>query len=142
MFDLTVSSFCCGSNNDIGHRTHFEIYLTQPFLRTAVAIGNDFTIAQHAEFHHNASNAVDYPHTFFFHPVYRKVDDATSDIVAIIDAAVAWDASLNNLLPQNVGGLLVDIYNNCNQTFQFELDGEEAFYLGEGRVIPNSYPGM
>ena len=107
-----------------------------------MTIGIDFTVAQHAEFHHNASNAVDYPHTFFFYPVYEKVADFSSNIVAIITGAIAWDASLNNLLPQNVGGLLVTIYNDCNQTYQFELDGEEAFYLGEGVVIPNSYPGM
>lgn len=37
---------------------------------------------------------------------------------------------------------MVDVYNNCNQTFQFELDGQNAFYLGEGSAIQNSYPGM
>jgi len=108
----------------------------------AVAIGTDLTVAEHAAFHHNASNALDYPHSFFFYPVHTQVQNSLSDIVAVIGGGVAWDASLNNLIPQDVVGLMVEIYNNCNQSYQFEIDGPDANYLGEELNMENHFAGM
>lgn len=97
------------------------------------------TVAQHAAFHHNASNALDYPHSFFFHPVHEEVENYDSEIVAIIGGGVAWDAALNYLIPQDVVGVMVEIVNDCNQTFQFEIDGPVANYLGENLHMMNEY---
>lgn len=63
---------------------------------------------------------IDHPHSLVFHPIHRDPDNYESDIVAVTAAGFAWDASLRNLLPSNVNGIVAEILNNCNQSYTYE----------------------
>lgn len=52
------------------------------------------------------------------------------------------DRYLTNLLPQGVEGLIVVLRNTWNQTFSYEIDGNRAFFLGEGDLHDERYSNM
>ena len=96
--------------------------LVKPF----VAIPKD----EHLGFH--TDDLADHPHTFFHRAVYRDANDYNSEVVATITSVVAWDASMRDLLPENVKGIFCVIKNTCEQSFTYEIVGKEAVYKGEG----------
>ena len=80
--------------------------------------------------YHSTKDGPKNPHFFAYHPVHRFAGDTDSDIVAILSAATAFDASMQNLLPENVKGMLCVVENTCNQTESYMIDGHDAFYQG------------
>ena len=108
--------------------------LASPVRPYAVAIGTIMTPEAHDALHSEYVNGnVENTHTFYFAPVLRDPSDVkNSDVVAVIGGAVAWDRSLLNLLPTDVRGILTVIKNNCNQSYTYEIDGHDAFFVGEG----------
>lgn len=85
---------------------------------------------EHQGFH--TDDAADNPHSFVYYPVRKHVNDEESEVVATVNAAIAWDASMRDLLPSNVYGIICVIQNSCQQTYSYRIAGTEAFYLGEG----------
>ena len=69
-----------------------------------------------------------HPHTFFLYPV----KDRHNSSLAFLYGGAAWDVSLRNLLPSNVRGIMAIISNDCNQSYTYEIDGIDAFYIGDG----------
>lgn len=92
---------------------------------------------EHQNFHTD-SNA-DNPHSFMHQPIYEKVNDPTSKIVGTVTSAVAWDSSLQDLLPAHVEGIHCVIRNNCNQSFTYSVKGPDAYYLGKGSHYDPKY---
>lgn len=85
----------------------------------------------HSTFHDGgADGVVDHPHSFVYAPVHKSVTDTTT--VATLTAAIAWDASLRNLLPEEVKGLVCVIRNNCGQNYTYLIDGSKALFQGSG----------
>ena len=103
----------------IGNETLFSI--VKPFQ----ALPADEHVGLHTD------DKVDHPHSFVYHPVRADLFP-DSDMVATITSAVAWDASMRNLLPDNVNGICCVIRNSCDQTYTYEIDGKDAFFKGEG----------
>ena len=83
------------------------------------------------------------PHSFVFHPVHLLVTENQS-IVAALGGTIAWDAALIDLLPTGVVGLMVELYNNCGQSFQYQINGPQVAYLGTTptNTVNSSYAGM
>jgi hypothetical protein len=52
------------------------------------------------------------------------------------------DASLLDLLPEGVHGIIAVIKNNMNQSFTYEIIGPDAVYLGEGDLHEDVYDYM
>lgn len=120
-------------------------------MKSAVALRNETLISpvkpyqalppsEHRGFH--TDDAADNPHSFIFHPVLRSIHDESSEVVAIINAAMAWDASMRNLLPENVFGIVCVIKNTCGQQYSYEVDGKEAFYKGAEDVHDPRFDAM
>lgn len=99
-------------------------------LVTAIKPFNALPPEDHKNFH--TDSEADNPHSFMYQPVFARVQDPTSPIVGTLTSSVAWDASMQNLLPENVHGILCVVKNSCNQVFTYEVDGPMAFYLGDG----------
>ena len=86
----------------------------------------------HASYH-DGDGTVSHPHSFVYAPIQQSLhQEEPRNVVATITAAIAWDASLRNLLPEEIRGLACVIHNNCNQSFTYVIDGAKAVYQGEG----------
>ena len=93
-------------------------------FRNYAAVQDD----EHAGYHTN--DLVDNPHAFVKHAVHKYPGDPESETVAFLSAALAFDASLINLLPDNVKGMHCVIKNNCNQTVTYRVVGPYAHFEG------------
>jgi hypothetical protein len=93
----------------------------------------------HQTFHKENPAGVDFPHSFFSYPVRKVANDFTSEIVATITVAHAWDVSMRKLLPETVNGIYCVLRNNCDQIFTFVIDGHDVSYLGEGDYHDTKY---
>ena len=83
-----------------------------------------------------------FPHSFINRPVHRIPGNYDSEIVATVGGGFAWDFALRNLLPVGVDGILVEIHNNCNQTYSYLIKGPDAYYIGEGAKHENKYDDL
>ena len=102
-----------------------------------------FAKGEHDALHSQLNNSeTTFPHSFIFRPIHLIPGDADSEIVAHVGGGVAWDFALRNLLPVGVEGILVEIYNNCNQTYSYMIEGPDAYYIGEGAKHEQKYNDM
>lgn len=93
-------------------------------VRPYVAASMSFTTEEHTRMHSDVEgSSTEYPHSFIFTPIRLDPKDPTSPVVAEIAAAMAWDFSLRNLLPDGVIGIHAVIKNTCNQSFTYEIRG-------------------
>jgi len=102
----------------------------------------DFVVAllDHEKLHSNIPGSnVNHPHTFVVHPVRKESLDPTSEVAGILGVSIPWDSSLRNLLPSNVQGIHAIIKNNCNQSYTYEIDGVDAFFMGDGDLHEPEY---
>jgi len=125
LMNLNIGSI--GSNGALMDAVRELRYET---LVTAIKPFNALPASEHQNFH--TDSEAENPHSFMYTPVYERVQDPTSSIVATVTSSVAWDASMQDLLPDNVNGILCVVRNNCNQSFTYEVRGHDAFYLGDG----------
>ncbi|CAB9521849.1 Receptor-type guanylate cyclase gcy [Seminavis robusta] len=120
-------------------------------MRSAMRLRNETVVSnirpflgladeEHQGFHSDEN--ADNPHCFAFHPVFQYAGDLNSKVVAMISTATAFDASMRNLLPSNVKGMLCVIQNTCNQTFSYMIEGKEAYYQGFEDNHDPSYDDM
>jgi hypothetical protein len=101
------------------------------------------TEEEHNALHSTRLNSnISYPHSFVMVPVYENPTDDQSKIVASVGTGFAWDYALRHLLPDNVQGIIVEIQNSCSQTSLYELDGHDAFYLGDNSTKESKYDDM
>ena len=87
------------------------------------------------------------PHSFVVHPVHRALRpgeplDTVREIEGILAGASAWDVALLNLLPQGVEGIHAVVRNNCNQSYTYEVQGSDAFFLGAEDLHEAKYDDM
>jgi hypothetical protein len=107
------------------------------------ADGGVISEAEHSALHSSRANSdVTFPHSFLLTPVHQIPNDSNSKIVAYVGGGFAWDFALRNLLPDNVEGIIVEIKNTCNQSSLYELDGYDAFFLGENATKESNFNNM
>jgi hypothetical protein len=68
--------------------------------------------------------------------------NSSSDIVGQVNSGIALDASLLNLLPEGVEGIITVIKNNMNQSVTYEIIGPDAVFLGNGDLHEEAYDDM
>jgi hypothetical protein len=94
-----------------------------------------FSKVEHDALHSQVnSSSVKFPHSFVAYPIFSVPGDFKSEIVAYAGSGFAWDFALRNLLPEGVDGIIVEIENNCNQSYSYQISGPEAFFIGEGKL--------
>jgi len=89
----------------------------------------------------HSGDDINHPHSFVYHPISKSIFP-DSEVVGTLTSAIAWDASMRNLLPKNVRGIYCVVRNNCNQSYSYEIDGEDAIYQGEGDGHESKYDNM
>lgn len=73
-----------------------------------------------------------HPHYQMLRLIKEVPQDPDSRTVGLALSFMAWDKSLRNLLPSNVRGIHAVVRSNCGQAFTYQIDGNDAFYLGDG----------
>lgn len=102
-------------------------------VRNYASVPTAMTQEEHDAMHSRLANSdSQYPHSFAYHPVRRKVDDKSSDVVGVLVSGIAWDANLRFLLPRGVLGIHAVVKNTCGQSYTYEIDGPDAFFIGDG----------
>lgn len=109
-------------------------------LVTRIKPFNALPAEEHQGFH--TDSEADNPHSFMYIAIHEEVNDPRSNIVASITSSVAWDASMQDLLPENVKGILCVVKNSCNQSFTYEIEGHSAYYLGDGDRHSSQYDDL
>lgn len=95
--------------------------------------GDEADTRAHARFHSKlAGSKVSFPHSFTYLAVKEVFEDFNSRVVAFVGASVPLDAALRNLLPINVNGIDVVMYNTCSQLMTFRIVGPDAYFTGYG----------
>jgi hypothetical protein len=98
---------------------------------------------EHDVLHSKLKNSnASFPHSFVAQPVHTTPGDADSEMVAYVGGGFAWDFALRNLLPVGVDGIIVELLNNCNQSFTYEIEGPDAYFIGEGTLHEPKYNNM
>ena len=85
------------------------------------------------------STAFMHPHSSVMVPVFEELNDPTSRLVGTFAVVIPWDRYLVNLLPDGVDGITCVLRNSCGKAFTYQLDGNSAFYIGEGDFHEHAY---
>lgn len=100
------------------------------------------TNIEHAQESHeqisSLSNGLNGPATNIFYPVFSDLNDNRT-VVAVLSLTTKWDSFLLPNLPPDPNGLIVTLRNECEQSFSFEITGEEVIYLGQGDYHEDDY---
>jgi hypothetical protein len=67
-----------------------------------------------------------HPHSVIMQPVFKNLNDDSSEIVGVITGVVPWDRYLIDLLPEGVKGITCVLKNSCEQSFTYALNGNEV----------------
>jgi hypothetical protein len=73
-----------------------------------------------------SSSTYDHPHSLFMQPVFKTLNDESSEIVGFVNGVLPWDRYLNDLLPEGVKGITCVLKNSCGQSFTYTLNGNEV----------------
>lgn len=114
-------------------------------VRPYIGVPLVFTHEEHAAMHSQLGNGhsdVSHPHSFAYRLLHKRMGDVSSPVVGMVGVGFAWDASLRFLLPQGVDGVYAILQNTCNQTFTYELDGPDAYFIGDGDMHEPEYDHM
>ena len=90
----------------------------------------------------NEGEIVEYlgdPMGFVLIPVYDTFDVATRKAVALQKSAIHWRKYFRNILPSNINGITVVLENKCDGFYTYELDGPDAYVVGEGDLHDTTY---
>jgi hypothetical protein len=79
-------------------------------------------------------SAYGHPHSVIMQPVFKTLNDDSSEIVGIITGVVPWDRYLIDLLPEGVKGITCVLKNSCEQSFTHALNGNEVSTQHEVRA--------
>ena len=89
--------------------------------------------------HDPNSTAFEHPHSSVMVPVFERLNDPTSRLVGTFAVVIPWDRYLVNLLPSGVDGITCVLRNSCGKAFTYQLNGNSAFYIGEGDFHEHAY---
>jgi hypothetical protein len=73
-----------------------------------------------------SSSTYGHPHSVIMQPVFKNLNDHSSEIVGVITGVVPWDRYLIDLLPVGVKGITCVLKNTCEQSFTYALNGNEV----------------
>jgi hypothetical protein len=76
-----------------------------------------------------SSSTYDHPHSLIMQPVFKTLNDDSSEIVGFVNGVVPWDRYLIDLLPEGVKGITCVLKNSCEQSFTYALNANEVSVL-------------
>jgi class 3 adenylate cyclase len=71
-----------------------------------------------------------HPLATMFFPVFSSFSTQTRQLVGVLSTLIDFEQLFNGALAEGSGGLLGVLDNNCGDIFSFEVNGEDAVYLG------------
>lgn len=71
--------------------------------------------------------------------MFDKLDDKDKKVAAVFMCFIYWRTYFRGLLPSGSDGIVVILQNTCNQTFTYEVDGAEVWFLGRGDLHDPKY---
>jgi len=81
------------------------------------------------------------PHAVALTPVFKGLfGDEREEVVGVVFSIIPFDQYMTNLLPEGVDSLEVVLWNTCNQTFTFHIQGPDATFIGEEYKSSNGNP--
>jgi class 3 adenylate cyclase len=128
-------------------RSRKAIFL--PVARLDRLGNNAVKLEDHEAFHESlvdfvkdsTNSTYEHPHCVVLQPIFEQIHNDSSAIVGFLHGILPWDRYLIDLLPDGVRGITCVLKNTCNQAYTYELDGNSAFYRGEGDLHDPSYDG-
>jgi hypothetical protein len=60
-------------------------------------------------------------------------------VVAVLFVYIYWRTYFNDLLPPGADGVVVVLENTCNQTYTYQVDGVESWFVGHGDLHNPKY---
>ncbi|KAL3926380.1 MAG: hypothetical protein SGBAC_013500, partial [Bacillariaceae sp.] len=81
------------------------------------------------------------PAVNIWYPVFTDLS-GTRDVAAILSMTAKWESFLLPSLPPDPNGLVVVIWNECDQVITFDITGTEVTYLGPGDLHEPEYDEM
>jgi hypothetical protein len=76
-----------------------------------------------------SNSTYDHPHSLIMQPVFKTLNDDSSEIVGFVNGVVPWDRYLIDLLPEGVKGITCVLKNSCGQSFTYALNANEVSVL-------------
>jgi hypothetical protein len=74
-----------------------------------------------------------------YYPIFDTFESETSKLVGMISAAIIFEMFLAGVLGPNSKGIICVFENTCGDEFSFQINGEEAAYLGPGDFHDRNY---
>jgi len=78
------------------------------------------------------------PAVNIWYPVFSGLG-GMRDVVAILSMTTKWESFLLPNLPPDPNGLIVVIWNECDQVITFDITGTDVTYLGPGDLHEHEY---
>jgi hypothetical protein len=76
-----------------------------------------------------SSSTYDHPHSLIMQPVFKTLNDESSELVGFVNGVVPWDRYLIDLLPEGVKGITCVLKNSCEQSFIYVLNANQVSEL-------------
>ena len=99
--------------------------------------GFDLTL-QSGQYRHNKERYRSDPMSAMVYPVF---DGFTQDrkVVGVLFTAMYWRFLMNEILPENIHGIICVMENSLGQAHTYEIRGQDSFYLGDGDRHDSKY---
>jgi class 3 adenylate cyclase len=75
-------------------------------------------------------------------PVFKSLHDRNLEVVGFLFGVLRWQDLFENILPQGVDGLVVNMKDSCGAGFSFEINGREALFTEDDRTLDSLYNDM
>jgi hypothetical protein len=77
---------------------------------------------------------IPWPESLVGVPVFDSIEpgNKNASIVAVVNGLLPWHNLFKDLLPSDIGSIVLVVSNKCNQTFSYQIDGPDVTYLGVG----------
>ena len=82
----------------------------------------------------NAGTEVDYngdPMSTVYVPVFNSFSPNRT-AMGVLTATVHWASYFRGILPSSIQGVIVVLENSCNDTYTYQIDGEDVIPIGAG----------
>jgi hypothetical protein len=96
---------------------------------TAAGLQVFFTNLIHRKFRDSSLNYTGEPITNLYYPVFDSFS-LDREMVAMYASIIYWPTFFTDVLPPSASGVICVMENTCGDVFSYEINGEEATFLG------------
>lgn len=81
------------------------------------------------------------PHSYVYQPIFDSLN-ANRKVVALLNAFLRWDNFFFDVLPKGEKPIVVVLESTCQDTYTYELRGEDVILLGQGDLHTPTFDGV